>query len=116
SSTESTVNGVQFALAYGNELQRIPGYQVVPVGNVDYMMRTHGITLANPQEARLLAQLLEVDAIVIGIVTDFTPYYPPRCGLHVEWYAANPGFHPIPPGYGLPWGTPEEEQIPPSLI
>jgi len=34
-------------------------------------------------------------------VTDYTPYYPPRCGLRVEWYAANSGFHEIPPGYGL---------------
>jgi hypothetical protein len=34
----------------------------------------------------------------------------------VEWYAANPGFHEIPPGYGLPWGTPEEEFIPAPLV
>ena len=40
----------------------------------------------------------------------------PRCAMQVEWYAANPCFHPIPPGYGLPWGTPEEEQIPPQLV
>jgi hypothetical protein len=34
----------------------------------------------------------------------------------VEWYAANPGFHEIPAGYGLPWGTPEEEYIPAPLV
>jgi hypothetical protein len=33
----------------------------------------------------------------------------------VEWYAANPGFHEIPPGYGLPWDTPQEEFIPEPL-
>jgi hypothetical protein len=64
----------------------------------------------------MLAQLLEADAIAIGVVTDYSPYYPPRVGMHVEWYAANPGFHPIPPGYGLPWGTPDEEEIPPPLV
>jgi hypothetical protein len=53
---------------------------------------------------------------VIGSVTDYNPYYPPRCGLRVEWYSANAGFHEIPPGYGLPWGTPEEEYIPESLV
>jgi hypothetical protein len=37
-------------------------------------------------------------------------------GLSVRWYAANPNFHPIPPGYGLPWGTPEEEYIPSDLV
>jgi len=59
---------------------------------------------------------LGVDAVVIGAVTDYSPYYPPRCSLQVEWYAANPCFHQIPPGYGLPWGTPEEEGIPGQLV
>jgi len=36
--------------------------------------------------------------------------------LRVDWYAANPGFHEIPPGYGLPWGTREEEYIPAPLV
>jgi hypothetical protein len=36
--------------------------------------------------------------------------------LKVEWFATNACFHTIPPGYGLPWGTPEEEFIPPPLI
>lgn len=115
-STEPTVDGRQFALAYFNELQSTPGFEVIPVGVVEQQMTAYGLTLATPAEARKLAQLLEVDAIVIGAVTDFNPYYPPRCGLQVEWYSANPYFHPIPPGYGLPWGTPEEEQIPPPLI
>ncbi len=74
------------------------------------------VDLSNPSEARRLANILGVDAVVVGSVTDYTPYYPPRCGLRVEWYAANPGFHEIPPGYGLPWGTPEEEYIPAPLV
>ncbi|MBS0208561.1 MAG: hypothetical protein JSS27_06355 [Planctomycetes bacterium] len=115
-STEPTVDGAKFALAYANELQKIPGYEVIPLSRVEYVRRAYGLTLANAQEARLLAQLLEADAIAIGVVTDYSPYYPPRIGMHVEWYAANPGFHPIPPGYGLPWGTPEEEEIPPPLV
>jgi hypothetical protein len=115
-STEPTVDGRQFALAYFNELQRVPGFEVVPVGVVEQRMEAFGITLASPDDARRLAQLLEVDAVVVGAVTDYTPYYPPRCAMQVEWYSANPNFHPVPPGYGLPWGTPEEEQIPPSLV
>ena len=53
---------------------------------------------------------------MIGAVTDYSPYYPPRLGLKVEWYTANAGFHEIPPGYGLPWGTSDEKDIPGSLI
>lgn len=115
-SSEPTLDGHQFALAYYNELQAVPGYEVLPVDVVEEAMRQNRIELTGPADARRLAQLLGADAIVIGAVTDYSPYYPPRCGLHVEWYAANACFHPIPPGYGLPWGTPDEEQIPPELV
>jgi hypothetical protein len=115
-SNEPTLNGDEVADAYFAELQLVPGFEVVPVGVVKTAMLAHGIELAGPTDARRLAQVLDVDAVVLGAITDYTPYYPPRMGLKVEWYAANPGFHPVPPGYGLPWGTPEEEQIPDPLV
>ena len=93
-----------------------PGFEVVPVPVVDTAIKTHKLALTSSADARCLAQLLQVDAVVIGAVTEYTPYYPPRLGLQVEWYAANPGFHPIPPGYGLPWGTHEEADIPGPLV
>ncbi len=34
-STEPTLDGRQFALAYFNELQCVPGFEVVPVGIVE---------------------------------------------------------------------------------
>lgn len=119
-SSEATVNGREFAEAYYAELQAIPGYEVVPVTAVEAAMRQHGIGFDPPEnavaQARWLAKKLGVDAIVIGTVTDFSAYYPPRCGMRVEWYAANEGFHEIPAGYGLPWGTPEEEYIPDRTV
>lgn len=118
-SEEPTVDGRKFAEAYFHELQLVPGFEVVPVGVVEQAILRHRIqfTGANAaDEARRLAQTLGVDAVVIGAVTDYSPYYPPRCAMQVEWYAANPCFHPIPPGYGLPWGTPEAKQIPGPLV
>jgi len=115
-STEPTVDGARFALAYFNQLQQVPGFEVVPVGVVEQAMKERNIQLKGPEDAQRLAQDLGVDAIVIGAVTDYSPYYPPRCALQVEWYASNRGFHAIPPGYGLPWGTREEQQIPGPLI
>jgi hypothetical protein len=115
-STDPTVDGRQFAEAYFNELQLIQGFEVAPVGIVEKAIDAYQLNLSNPEEVRKLATALGVDAIVIGAVTDFTPYYPPRLAMQVEWYAANPCFHPIPPGYGLPWGTPEEEFIPAPLV
>ena len=115
-SDEPTVNGRQFAMAYFAELQGTRGFEVVPVGVVEEAIIQHAVDLSSPGEARRLAQILGVDALVVGSVTDYSPYYPPRCGMRVEWYAANPGFHAIPAGYGLPWGTPEEEYIPEELV
>jgi hypothetical protein len=115
-SDEPTVDGRQVAMAYFAELQATPGFEVVPLGVVEEAMIAHRVDLHGPGEARRLAQILGVDAVVVGSVTDFSEYYPPRLGLRVEWYTANPGFHEIPAGYGLPWGTPEEEFIPDSLV
>ncbi|MBN2022446.1 MAG: hypothetical protein JW809_06590 [Pirellulales bacterium] len=115
-STEPTVDGRRFALAYFNELQSVPGYEVVPVGIVETQMEIKNIQLNSAADVQRLARELDVDAVVIGVVTDYSPYYPPRLGLQVKWFAANPGFHPIPPGYGLPWGTPGEEGIPAPLV
>ncbi|HOA53173.1 MAG TPA: hypothetical protein PKI05_13045 [Thermogutta sp.] len=115
-STDPTLDGRKVAIAYYNELQEVPGFEVIPVGVVERAMFQHRISLNNPQDVRHLAQLLGADAVVIGAVTEYSPYYPPRCGLQVEWYAANPGFCPVPPGYGLPWGTKEEKDIPSRLV
>lgn len=119
-SAEPTVDGRQFALAYYAELQGTPGFEVVPVAAVEAAMQGLGVTFDAPEppaeQARRLAGALGVDAVVIGTVTDYSPYYPPRCGVRVEWYAANPGFHEAPAGYGLPWGTAQEEFIPDRLV
>jgi hypothetical protein len=115
-SDDATVDGRKFALAYFAELQTVPGFEVVPLGVTENAIIDNQIDLSHPGEARRLANILGVDAVVIGSITDYTPYYPPRCGLRVEWYAANTGFHEIPPGYGLPWGTPDEEYIPAPLV
>ncbi|MDZ4659235.1 MAG: hypothetical protein SH868_16810 [Bythopirellula sp.] len=115
-SDEPTVDGRAIAMAYFAELQDTPGFEVVPVGVVEEAIIMHRVELGGPGEARRLAQLLGVDAVIVGAVTDYSPYYPPRLGLRVEWYTANPGYHEIPAGYGLPWHTPDEEFIPDDLV
>lgn len=109
-------DGRQVAMAYFNELQAIPGFEVAPPGLLEAKAQDMGLTLSRPEDIRRVARELKLDAIVVGAITDFTPYYPPRMALTVDWYAANPGFHPIPTGYGLPWGTPAEEEIPQTLV
>lgn len=115
-SGEPTINGRRIAEMYVNELQQFQGFEVLPVSVTMNVVRELHVNLADPDHRRKLCMALGVDAVVIGSITEFTPYYPPRCGLAVNWYAANPCFHPIPPGYGLPFGSDEEEFIPEPLI
>jgi len=115
-SNESTADGRSLAMAYFAELQSVPGFEVVPVNVTERAIQDNSIRLDGPADARRLAQILDVDAVVLGAVTDYSPYYPPRLGLQVEWYAANPCFHPIPPGYAMPWGTPDEDRLPAATV
>jgi hypothetical protein len=119
-SAEPTVDGDAVAMAYYNELQTIPGFEVMPVGVAKQMLAASvAVTGHEPRggaDFQRLAQMMNVDAVLVGSVTEYSPYYPPRVGLAVDWYAANPSFHPIPPGYGLPWGRAEEEFIPSTLV
>jgi hypothetical protein len=115
-SMEPTVDGEAIANAYYNELQAIPGFEVMPVGVAQRYLEATRLEPRTGSDFQELARLLRVDAVIVGSVTEYSPYYPPRMGLSVDWYAANPGFHPIPAGYGLPWGTAEEEFIPSALV
>jgi len=115
-SENPLVNQDQVAEAYINELQQLPGFEVVPLGYVKRAIAASGIQCNKREDFRKLAQYMGVDVVVVGSVTEFDPYYPPRMALAVDWYTANPNFHPIPPGYGLPWGTSEEEYIPQSIV
>ncbi len=115
-SDEPTVDGDEIAMAYYNELQAIPGFEVMPVGVAKQLLRASGIEPRTGSDFQELAARMGVDAVLIGSITEYSPYYPPRMGLAVDWYAANPGFHPIPPGYGLPFGTADEEFIPTPLV
>jgi len=119
-SAEPTVDGETVAIAYYNELQLIPGFEVMPVGVARQMLAASiAATGSEPRtgsDFQRLAEQMGVDAVLVGSITEYSPYYPPRLGLAVDWYAANPGFHPIPSGYGLPWGRAEEEYIPSALV
>lgn len=115
-SDEPTLNQDRVASAYYNELQKIPGFEVMPLGVVKNYLQATGVDPHSAAEFQQVARDLGVDAVIVGAVTDYTPYDPPRMTLAVSWYTANPCFHPIPPGYGLPWGRAEEEYIPECVV
>ena len=116
-SQEATLSGARVSLAYYNELQAIRGFEIIPCGVVENQLAFFETEVLRhpimaPVDFQKFAKHLGVDAVLQGAVTDYDAYYPPRITIKVNWYGANPGFHPIPVGYGLPWGTKKEKKIP----
>ena len=116
-SGNSTVDGTEVAQFYGNQVQRVPGFNVTPVETVKQAMIDTNLTkFESVDDIRALGEYLNVDAVVLGAVNQYSSYQPPNITLEVEWYATNPYFHPIVNGVGLPWGTPAEKEIPDSVL
>jgi hypothetical protein len=114
-SSEPTVDTDLVAEKYYAALQSVPGFEVLPIGVAKAQWMQYSLTHGEPRtgaQFQQLAKQMGVEAIVVGSVTDYDAYYPPRMAMTVHWYAANEGFHQIPAGYGLPWGTEHQEQIP----
>ena len=100
-SQEKEVDGRRFAVAYFAELQKVPGFEVVPVGVTEQAIFDNDLEMNDPQDVLELTRILDVDAIAIGAITDYDPYYPPRVGLKVAWYSREQwSFHP-----GIPIGS-----------
>lgn len=111
-SQERAVDGRRFAMAYFTELQKTPGFQVIPVGVVEQAMFDHHLEMNNPDDVLQLAQLLGADAVVVGAVTDYSAYYPPRIGMQVSWYSPKPWtFYP-----GIPTDELAREMVKPRRL
>ncbi|WP_442507404.1 hypothetical protein SH528x_006322 [Novipirellula sp. SH528] len=118
-SSEPTLDTELVSESYYAALQAIPGFEVMPIGVTKAQWLQYSATYGEPttgSDFQRLAKMMDVEAIVVGSVTDFQAYYPPRMAMTVHWYAANEGFHPIPAGYGLPWGTDKEKEIPRRIV
>src|SRR5262245_7853188 len=76
-SADPHVDGVAVAEAYYEELQQIRGFEILPVGVVVRHLEERKNQPTTGCEYQELARELCVDAVVVGSVTDFTPYYPP---------------------------------------
>jgi hypothetical protein len=111
------VDGREFANHFALELQRVTGFYVIANKTVEDTMWQYNIhKLESVEDIRYLAQLLKVDAIVIGKIHNFSMNYPPLAKFETEWYCQNPYLHPILEGYGLPWGTEYERYIPDKIV
>jgi hypothetical protein len=72
------------------ELQRVAGLRVVPPAVVMETLKTTGLAVTSPREALEVARLVKADAVIVGAVTSYDPYYKPRVGLALEVYQRRP--------------------------
>lgn len=86
-SSEQVVDGRRISDLYFSELQKIPGFQVLPIGVTEAAIQDHQLEISGPEDVIKLADLLDVDAIVFGAITEYSAYYPPRLGMQVSWYS-----------------------------
>ena len=71
--------------------QQIEGVRCLPLNRVLAEMRGLGIrSIGSPGEARALAERLGVNGLIIGTVTDYNPYDPPKLGLALALETSGP--------------------------
>lgn len=80
-------NGVRVADHLARQLEQAEGIDAVPVTRVIAAMDALKMpTIGSPQQAMQLRQTLGVDAIVVGTISTYDPYDPPKLGLALELY------------------------------
>lgn len=84
------VDGVADALVA--RINEVRGLACLPLNRTFAAMRARGLrAIRTPGEARQLAAALGVDALVVGNVTAYDPYDPPKLGLSLALYSRERG-------------------------
>ena len=71
-------------------VNQVRGWNAVPLNRTIQKMRQLGISeIPDLKTAARLVQAMEVDAIILGTITEWDPYDPPRVGANAILLAAN---------------------------
>jgi len=87
-SGSETLDVMAVTDAFYSELQQIgDGLQVMPNNRVlAAMQKLQMRHVTNAVEVLALAEVLSVDAVIVGAVTNYDPYPPPQIGMIVQLY------------------------------
>ena len=78
----SLVDGAAFADHLTRRLQQVQGIRVVPVNRVLAALAAERLEAVNSREAALrVMQTLDADGLVVGTLTAWDPYLPPKLGV-----------------------------------
>ncbi len=83
----STVKTARIADFFMEQAQQIVGVNAIAVNRVLMAMREMGMDgVTSVGDARRLMNVLEVDGLIVGTVTSFDPYRPPKLGAAIQLY------------------------------
>ena len=77
----------QITRLFASELQQVPTFEVVPVQDVEQVLGGATVPSNQPELAFAVARAVHAQAVIVGDVTEYREYSPPRLGLHCEIYA-----------------------------
>lgn len=88
----SSVDTDRIADALVAKIDEVRGVSCLPLNRTLAAMRARNIrSIRTPAEARLIAQALGADALVVGNITAYDPYDPPKLGLSIALYSRDRG-------------------------
>ena len=80
-------DGLKLADHLARQLENASNIDVLPVNRSLVAMEAMEMNrVSSPNEARALLRMVEADALVVGTVTAYDPYDPPKLGLAIELY------------------------------
>jgi len=83
----STVDGARVADLFAEQTEQVRGINAVPVNRVIMAMRRLGMqNVSTAADARTLMNMLGVDGLVVGTVTSYDPYPPPKMGAAIQLF------------------------------
>jgi hypothetical protein len=91
-------DGIVVADHLARQLENAGNLDVLPVNRTLAAMQAAGFaTIESPEQAAQIRSILNADAILVGTITAYDPYDPPKLGIAVELYAdASRGAHDPP--------------------
>lgn len=88
-SGSTQANGLVMADHLARQLENATQVDVLSVNRVLTVMDSLGLTsLQSPGDAQQVMRLLGADYLVVGVITAYDPYDPPKLGMAIELFAS----------------------------
>lgn len=82
--TRSGADGVMLAEVFATEMTRFPGFAPIRPGMVSRFP-------TDVSEARAVGREAGADAVIVASISSYSPYYPPRLGVALQWFRVEGG-------------------------